>query len=249
MAPADLGEGGAGLALAPDRPVDFLETFVRPEVRHHRPGEEFSRRQRPGAGLGAQDQPSLQDLRDQRQLRGGVGVRELPPTVPRLRVCVWPTKTSAWRSKDTRAASVSSRATTHWRAQAPIRTASVSKATNFNAAISLMSISQLGRSSRNAIMDEALSARNDLGGITVPMHELAGLLDRGCAGIFKGGRFQWTTSTTLPDAILSSAFDRNPIGAENHGFAHLWGATQAVHNRGLTKRISLAQQWRSDRRS
>src|SRR4029453_2323567 len=35
MAPADLGECGAGPALAPDRPVDFLETFVGAHIRHH----------------------------------------------------------------------------------------------------------------------------------------------------------------------------------------------------------------------
>src|SRR5262249_30217765 len=43
MPPADLSESGAGLLLAPSRPVDFLETFVWAQARRHRSGKERGR--------------------------------------------------------------------------------------------------------------------------------------------------------------------------------------------------------------
>jgi len=77
--------------------------------------------------------------------------------------------------------------------------------------------------------DEALSACDDLGGIAVLMHELAGLLDRGRAGIFKGGRFQAATSTMLPTDSIKAIWSQ-PHGRKVLRFL-LWGAMRPVHTR------------------
>jgi hypothetical protein len=44
---AQLGERRAGARLAPDRPLDLLEAFVRPDRGRHRAGEERCRVERP----------------------------------------------------------------------------------------------------------------------------------------------------------------------------------------------------------
>ncbi len=192
------------LLLAPDRPMNLLETLIGPQRRRHR-----CRRRTSAAGSVRVPDLARSTIRASRTCAtsgnsaDGSACARLPPTVPRLRVCVWPTKASAWRSSGTRAASASSR-TDDALPRACARAHGVGLDGHEFQRRDLVDVDQPARAQQPERHhgDQALPARNELGVVAVLPQQLAGLVDRGRAGIVEGRRFQWPTSTPPPVRYL-----------------------------------------------
>src|SRR5262245_45617335 len=119
----------------------------------------------------------------------------------------------------------------HWRVHAPIRTASVSKATNFNAAISLMSISQLGRSSRNAIMGTRLCPPAMIFAASPCCDNSSQAASIEAARAYsKGGDFNGQPRRRCPTRYYQARLTATLLSRKITPPLLLWGATRPVHN-------------------
>ena len=147
----------------------------------------------------------------------GSACARLPPTVPRLRVCTWPTHASACRSSGTRAASASSRCDVALaRARADAHGVGFER-DEFQRG-DLVDVDQPGRAQQahRHHRHQALPAGDELGVVAVLRQQLAGLVDRGGADVFKGGRFQRCDLKTLPARYRKGLHGPYPTVGKSH---------------------------------